>query len=48
MARRVLGREIAAVLFGKLVLLTALFFLFFSHPTANDAPEVSARIFGTR
>jgi len=47
MARRSLPLEIGAVLGAKLVLLTALFFLFFSHPTANDAPRVSARIFGT-
>ncbi len=47
MVRRVLRREIVAVLLGKLVLLTALFLLFFSHPTANDAPQVSARVLGT-
>jgi len=46
MVRRSLTWEIGAVLGAKLVLLTALFVLFFSHPTANDAPEVSARVLG--
>ncbi len=44
---RSLPVEIAAVLGAKLVLLTALFLLFFSHPVATDAPQVSARIVGT-
>ena len=46
MARPSLPLEIGAVLGAKLVLLTALFFLFFSHPVASDAPLVSARIVG--
>ena len=46
MARSSLPLEIGAVLGAKLVLLTALFLLFFSHPVANDAPLVSARIVG--
>ncbi len=47
MPRLGLVREIGAVLLVKLVLLTALFVLFFSHPTANDAPRTSAHIVGT-
>ncbi|HXC55877.1 MAG TPA: hypothetical protein VNU97_11330 [Rhizomicrobium sp.] len=49
MMRQRLGREIGAVIAAKLVLLCALYFLFFApdHRTPSDAPAVGAHILGS-
>lgn len=46
-ARIRLGREIGALLCAKLVLLFALYFLFFS-PAPHDAPDTAAHVMGAR
>jgi len=46
MVRLRLVREIGAVLLAKFALLLALFYLFFAHPSANDAATLAARIVG--
>jgi hypothetical protein len=49
MIPRSLGWEIAALLTAKLVLLCGFYFAFFAsdHRVPNDAPSVSARLFGS-
>jgi hypothetical protein len=46
LARRRLGLEIGALLAAKLVLLSALYVLFFATPTPNDSPAVAAHVMG--
>ena len=46
MTRWTLPREIGAVLVAKLLLLAALFVLFFAQPVATDAAQTAQRIVG--
>lgn len=48
MARRRLGLELAVVLTAKLILLGALYFLFFTGEVANDAPATASHVIGDR
>jgi len=43
-----LARDIAAVIGAKLVLLTALYFVFFAERPAHDAPAIAAHVLGER
>jgi len=46
--RRRLGLEIGALLAAKLVLLTALYLLFFTQPASDSPPAVATHILGAR
>ncbi|MEI9994737.1 MAG: cytochrome oxidase putative small subunit CydP [Rhizomicrobium sp.] len=48
LARRRLGLEIGALLAAKLVLLAALYFLFFSQHAPNGPAATGAHIMGVR
>jgi hypothetical protein len=48
LARRRLGLEIGALLAAKLVLLTALYVLFFAQQAPNDPPATAAHVMGSR
>jgi hypothetical protein len=48
MFRRRLGWEVGAVIGAKLILLTALYFAFFSHPVASPPAAIAAHVMGER